>query len=242
MATDDALLEWTRLQPNPVWIIRTYQWEVPTLSYGVHQSDISRAHSFNLYQQSDDLTAQQKPQAWVQRPTGGRAILHGEDISFSVTTNDSYGVGQTLTESYSRITDILEGALSKLHITHNTSPETKGSAYTQSALCFETHTPHDIVGEDGHKMAGCAQVRRQNGVLQHGAVFFKHPVSEANFLTALNDSFIDISIGQRKTIIANQHNAKDTLLIQSDYREISAPIMANYEKSLSGKVASAATT
>lgn len=233
MATDEALLDWVRTQPEPTWILRTYQWEVPTLSYGVHQSEASRQRSLESY--LNNLALHKRPQAWSQRPTGGRTILHGDDISFSVLTNASYGIGNNLTESYDRITTILEGALTELNIPFTGSTETDGRSYTTSALCFETHTPHDVLRPDGHKMAGCAQLRRQGGVLQHGAVFFSHDVTEPQFLTALCHSFLN-SNAVKDTTTVKLADAAETLLSRDDYTAMKHPLKEIYSNTLSGSV------
>lgn len=256
MATDDALLEWARQQDDMIWIIRTYQWETPTLSFGVHQSEKSRQRSLAHYGQNrpknqkpnENLPPKPKakPKAWTQRPTGGRAILHGADISFSVITNDPWGIANDLTTSYNRLTHILTQALTTLQIPHTGSTEKEANAYTQSALCFETHTPHDIIGNNGHKMAGCAQVRRKNGVLQHGAVFFEETnpvqatkVTEENFLTALTHALEDTLIQDRQAVLKGTQRAEQVLISRPDYRDIAAPLLNRYSQELSGKVENA---
>lgn len=172
MALDDAILEYLRTQVNePMLVVRTYEWDVPTLSLGVHQPAKDIKALKRLY--GDKL------KAVVYRPTGGRAILHGEDISFSFITNAPQLTQQSLKDCYCELTKLVKTAFNTLEIDlleeclddSDSAVDTK--AYTRSPVCFETRIPSDIMAFDGQKICGSAQARRAGGVLQHGAAFLK---------------------------------------------------------------------
>lgn len=167
MALDEALLEWVRLEEPPTLIVRTYRWERPTFSLGVNQGDR------DIYLL---LKRHGKPSGvcdLVRRPTGGRAILHGEDISFSFVTNAPELLKCSLKASYATFSKILQKALQRLGIPVSQSMQAQNRDYLRSPVCFETHTPSDLLSSEGKKLAGSAQLRRLGGILQHGAAFLK---------------------------------------------------------------------
>ncbi len=182
MALDETLLDWLRLEETaPTLIVRTYQWRVPTLSGGVHQSDEEVEELLERYSMEGTEILDR-----VRRPTGGRAILHGEDISFSFVTNVPDVLKMPLMDSYFFFTAFLKTALRDCGVAVSDSGELRRRAYMLSSVCFETKTPSDVVDARGRKIAGCAQLRRDGGILQHGAAFLDpYAVSAPDFSNAL---------------------------------------------------------
>jgi lipoate-protein ligase A len=192
MSLDEALLETVRMHPEPILLVRTYLWQEPTLSLGVNQKvrDIRFLMDFYGHQQREPGLGAPQPkqrvQALVRRPTGGRAILHGQDISFSFITNHSQVLKQGLKASYEIYSDIVRRALDALGQPVDMAQGAGDRDYTRSPVCFDTHTPSDLLGRDGKKLAGSAQLRRSGGLLQHGSAFLKpYGISEADFNEAL---------------------------------------------------------
>ena len=180
MALDEALLEFVRSEPEPTLIVRTYRWDEPTLSLGVNQQVRDIRFLLDFYGKENPVNAV------VRRPTGGRAILHGEDISYSFITNDSTVLKQSLKGSYAIYAGIVQQALGSLALNAQFTDTASGRDYLRSPVCFETHTPSDLLGPDGKKLSGSAQLRRAGGLLQHGAAFLApYGVSEAVFASAL---------------------------------------------------------
>ena len=183
MALDEWLLDWVRQLPDLTLVVRTYQWQRPTLSLGVNQpaKDIPRLLLEHPLDTHD----------WVRRPTGGRAILHGQDIAFSFVCNDPALLKQPLKNSYCQLTGLLKHALNTCAIPlQDSCKENPGAisdkSYLRSSLCFETQTPSDVLDAHGQKIAGCAQLRRQGGILQHGSAFISaYNVSETRLAQAL---------------------------------------------------------
>lgn len=181
MALDEALLEYCRAADGPVFIVRTYRWQEPTLSLGVNQPEKDVAALLRLY---GDLNGRRP--ALVRRPTGGRAILHGEDISFSFVTNDPVLLKKPLKDTYCVLTRHIRHTLEALGIAAQSCDGAGDREYLRSPVCFETHTTSDLVAENGQKLAGSAQLRRSGGLLQHGAAFLQpYGVSESAFARTL---------------------------------------------------------
>ncbi len=184
MAMDDRLLEKLRTNTNasdqPILIVRTYQWSVPTLSYGVNQSEKEVLKLLNRYGYGSHNL-----KAWVRRPTGGRAILHGEDISFSFITNCPEICRLSLKESYAFLMGFVREAFNTLGVDLNDASASQRE-YTLSPVCFETKTPSDLLDQQGQKVAGCSQLRRKGGILQHGSAFIRpYKISPTMFTQAL---------------------------------------------------------
>jgi lipoate-protein ligase A len=157
MAVDEALLEETaagRSLPT----LRFFAWEPPTLSLGFAQpvADVNRDALRRL--------------GWglVRRPTGGRAILHTDELTYSVTAPESHPLMQGgVLESYRRISLGLIAGLHLLGVEVQAEAGTRGRA-AGNPVCFEIPSQYEI-SAGGKKLIGSAQARRPGGVLQHGA-------------------------------------------------------------------------
>ena len=165
MAMDEALLDWCRDLASSTLIVRTYTWNHPTLSLGVHQPDKSSQAAYEHYVQTDPTLNV------VQRPTGGRAILHGTDVSYAFITNHPGIMAMPLSESYCVFMTWVHDALERCGVSVQCDADASNTRYAKSALCFETHTSHDLISTDGQKITGASQLRRHHGLLQHGAAF-----------------------------------------------------------------------
>lgn len=158
MAVDMAVLAAVGAEQSPP-TLRLYAWSPPCLSlgYGQKAADVDFARVAAL-----DWNV-------VRRPTGGRAILHTDELTYSVALppEDALAAGNVV-ESYRRISRALVAGLVRLGV----SPEADQRADGIDApgpVCFETPSHYEItVG--GRKLIGSAQVRRKDGVLQHGSL------------------------------------------------------------------------
>lgn len=176
MAVDEAILEAVGKELAPP-TLRLYAWQPACLSLGYAQpiTDV-------------DLAALALS-GWqlVRRPTGGRAILHIDELTYSVIAPHSEPrVQGSVLESYQRLAQALLKALHLLGIpaqAHEITPppapsptfsNSNGTMHqsTPSAnlnpICFEVPSNYEIV-VDGKKIIGSAQARRKEGVLQHGS-------------------------------------------------------------------------
>src|SRR5438105_3962404 len=94
MALDEALMAYAR--ETGTWVLRVYSWSSPTLSLGRNQRARGGYDPTRLAQQHIDV---------VRRPTGGRAILHDREITYSVAA--PVADAGDLRESYARINRLL---------------------------------------------------------------------------------------------------------------------------------------
>lgn len=160
MALDEAIMESVE-QLSAMPTLRLYSWEPACLSLGYAQpsSDI------------DHTRLQQFGWDWVRRSTGGRAILHTDELTYSVIApiSDSRVLGGVL-DSYQRLSIALLASLHLLKIPaisradHSLQPGQK-----KGAVCFEVPSDYEIVVQ-GKKLVGSAQLRRRNVLLQHGTL------------------------------------------------------------------------
>ena len=157
MAADTRLLEDWRPGDDPV--LRLYRWSPPAVSYGYHQQESDfdvaaiTAHGYGL----------------VRRPTGGRAILHNDELTYAVVGGARGPVfGDTLHTAYASINDALLLFLRKLGLSPDVSVG-ESLAQARSAVCFQSAGRHEItVG--GRKLVGSAQRRLADAFLQHGSI------------------------------------------------------------------------
>ncbi len=162
MAVDEAILDGVRQGESPA-TLRLYAWEPPCFSLGYAQSAADVDQAF-LERAGWHL---------VRRPTGGRAILHTDELTYSVIgpPEDPRLAGSVL-ESYRCLSQALLQALHLLGIpaeAHEKSSENAPASTHANPVCFEVPSNYEItVG--GKKLVGSAQARRRSGVLQHGSL------------------------------------------------------------------------
>jgi lipoate-protein ligase A len=158
MALDEALL--LRARATGEYVMRAYAWAVPTLSLGRNQRAIG------VY---DRAGAARSDVSIVRRLTGGRAVLHHREVTYSVT--GPAGRGDSLRSTYAAINAILLSALRELGVAASLAPGTAGKRFPApaSAPCFELPAPGEIV-LGGRKLVGSAQMREDGAFLQHGSI------------------------------------------------------------------------
>jgi lipoate-protein ligase A len=161
MALDEALFECSILEEQAP-TLRLYAWDPPCLSLGIAQS-CADVNSLALQAFGWDL---------VRRPTGGRAILHTDELTYAVigTVQDPRLAGSVL-ESYQRLSQALVAALGLLGVSAKAQERSVPMHTAQNAgpVCFQVPSNYEIT-VDGKKLIGSAQARRRNGVLQHGSL------------------------------------------------------------------------
>jgi lipoate-protein ligase A len=156
MALDEALM--ARARRTGERVLRVYGWSVPTLSLGRNQ----RARG--VYRE-DELD--QRGIAVIRRPTGGRALLHHREITYSVTAPSTPDVG--LTAEYERINLLLGSALASLGAPVAVAAPASRSIAPGAAPCFAEPSHGELV-LNGRKLVGSAQWRDDGALLQHGSI------------------------------------------------------------------------
>lgn len=177
MARDEAILEAVGRGAQPP-TLRLYAWRVPTLSLGYAQPSAD-ADLARLRQRGWDL---------VRRPSGGRAILHADEITYSVTFPESHPLAQGgVIESYRRLSAALIAALRLLAPDMPIQADQRHErALVPNAICFEVPSDYEITAY-GKKLIGSAQMRRYGGVLQHGALPLNGDVADICEALAFED-------------------------------------------------------
>jgi lipoate-protein ligase A len=168
MALDESILEHIgRGESLPT--LRLYAWDPACLSLG-------HAQPF-----SDVDTTRLRGRGWeaVRRATGGRAILHTDELTYSVIApSDEPRVAGSVLESYNRLAQALLLAVKNLELPvemkelvgHVSEVPAGGNVTsTLNPVCFEVPSAYEIT-VDGKKLIGSAQARKKEGVLQHGSL------------------------------------------------------------------------
>jgi len=160
MAVDEAILESIYAGDSPP-TLRLYAWQPGCLSLGYAQS-FEEVHTEALSANGWDV---------VRRPTGGRAILHIDELTYSVIAPESEPrVKGGVLESYLRLSRALMRSLQILRLKPQAKEkETSKHKDKPNPVCFEVPSNYEIT-VNGKKLIGSAQARRKEGVLQHGAL------------------------------------------------------------------------
>jgi lipoate-protein ligase A len=165
MAIDAAILECLEAASAGQPTLRFYSWETPTLSLGYFQTLRSRASH------PDSLHA-----PLVRRASGGGAIVHDRELTYSLTIPDTLVMGAAR-DLYRQVHDAFREALRPwgIHPRRFAELETEGPA-GEPFLCFQRRTDDDLVLQ-GYKVLGSAQRRGREGVLQHGSLLIAASVA-----------------------------------------------------------------
>jgi lipoate-protein ligase A len=159
MAVDEAILEAVS-SGDALPTLRLYAWQPACLSLGYSQS----------IQDVDMERLKSRGWGLVRRLTGGRAILHADELTYALTAPvDDPLVAGSLLESYNRIAHGLLRALKDLDLMVEINAHTPGlNSNAAGPVCFEMPSAYEITFQ-GKKLIGSAQARRKLGVLQHGS-------------------------------------------------------------------------
>ncbi|MBB73410.1 MAG: hypothetical protein CMJ75_02725 [Planctomycetaceae bacterium] len=157
MAVDEWLLQTAGDRTSPV--LRFYRWAEPTLSLGYFQ------HHADRNQHAGSLNC-----PFVRRASGGGAILHDKELTYSLTLpiNDRFS-SMALDHYYDLHRSLIE-TLGEWSITATLVDP--GQRDNTAFLCFQRRSPGDVVIADT-KIAGSAQRRSAGSILQHGSVLLR---------------------------------------------------------------------
>jgi lipoyl(octanoyl) transferase len=160
MAVDETILEAVGNNQS-LACLRLYAWEPACISIGYAQS----CGDINFHYLADVGLD------WVRRPTGGRAILHTDELTYSVTAplTEPRVAGGVL-ESYQRLSSALLASLFLLGISAAANQiHVSDDNLKNEPVCFEVPSNYELVVNE-KKLVGSAQARRKEGVLQHGTL------------------------------------------------------------------------
>jgi lipoate-protein ligase A len=167
MALDEAIAIAVRQNTSPP-TLRTYGWSAKSVSIGYFQ----RINDINIdYCHNNTIPI-------VRRPTGGRAIFHGDEITYSFSAKTTSGLfSKGLQDSYKKISTALGLALRKadlspeLKLMRETKHPLSASDGQKNPLCFRSISFGEIAIM-GKKVVGSAQKRWPDGLLQQGSIPF----------------------------------------------------------------------
>ena len=167
MAVDELLLE--AAITEGVSTLRLYEWDVPTVSIGHFQAA------------NDPVVRERFPKLpVVRRLSGGGAILHHHELTYSLAMAPGHPLAADPTTVYAIVHMAIIRVLNTLGVA---SIHMRGDAVQNERepfLCFGRGDPRDLV-IDHHKVLGSAQRRRRGAVLQHGALLLRQSLHAPEF-------------------------------------------------------------
>lgn len=195
MAVDEAILESVSSKTQPP-TLRLYDWAPYTLSLG-HAQPVADVNIPALKENNWTL---------VRRPTGGRAILHANEMTYSVCApTDEMAISGGVLESYQKISNALLCALEIIGIKADSKKKKESdSGLAHDPVCFQYPSDYEITFHE-KKLIGSAQARKKNGVLQHGSIPLFGEISRIievlNFSNELNKQDAKLRLLQRATTV-----------------------------------------
>ena len=162
MQIDSDLLEGAIKQQIKEPIFRLYGWSPACISLGRNQKNDFLDEEF-LRENNIDI---------VRRLTGGRALLHDDEITYSYVCPVSYlQNGENVTQSYKEISRILVDAFKTIEIELDFGGVRKTRGHID--YCMLVSTGADLCF-DGRKLIGSAQFRKEGYILQHGSILYDY--------------------------------------------------------------------
>jgi lipoate-protein ligase A len=202
MALDQAIAESCAAGASPS-TIRFYRWNPPAVSLGRHQAvtdvDLSAIDSLGY--------------ELVRRPTGGRAILHIDELTYSVAAAaDEPRVRGGVMDAYLRLSNALLSGLQQLGLgdVDKAAGDTRTGSDVSPA-CFEVPSAYEITS-NGRKLMGSAQSRRAGYVLQHGSLPLTGDITRLIDVLALppdEAETLRTELGKRACTLAQALNVGD---------------------------------
>ena len=156
MAVDEALLDDAAQSGRAYW--RFYQWQVATVSLGYFQAYDEQARRYR-----------ERGLPMVRRLTGGGAILHDRELTYSVILPRDHPLARSRDDLYGVVHRSVVAVLSRWGLEPQLFVAGTGRPVREPFLCFERRAPGDVLAGRS-KLAGSAQRRRRGAVLQHGSV------------------------------------------------------------------------
>ncbi|MDL1956364.1 MAG: lipoate--protein ligase family protein [Candidatus Desulfofervidus auxilii] len=160
MAIDEAILIAHSKKEN-LPTLRVYGWKPPAFSIGYFQK-VEEVLDLNKCKKKGIL--------FVRRITGGKAIFHYQELTYSLTCfKDEINAFGSVKEGFKKICSFLLNAYKKLGLNPHFAIEIKLPASEKSLLCFTSYEDYDII-INGKKLGGNAQKRKKDLIFQHGSI------------------------------------------------------------------------
>ncbi len=163
MAIDASMLDEVEHSPDPRTIVRFYRWHRPAISLGRNQKIENAVDAEYCLANGIDI---------VQRPTGGRAVLHDDELTYAVASNDASLFGNSIYGNYKRVSEALCLGYNRLGVSAILAPDTRKLAAMPDGAdppCFLSPSRYELTVH-GRKIVGSAQRRIRQSFLQHGSM------------------------------------------------------------------------
>lgn len=198
MAIDEAIFYCVQ-DGRSLPTIRFYDWEPSTVSCGYNQE---------IAKEVDLLALKKNGFGFVRRPTGGRLVLHDNEVTYAVISPAVGRLSGNVTESYSVISKALAKGLELMGINVDFERGNLSSEHQRQASnpCFTSSSRYEL-SYQRKKIVGSAQVRRNKCLLQHGSILLNHGQSKlAHVLPGLTEDQKErmASYLKKKTIGINE--------------------------------------
>jgi lipoate-protein ligase A len=230
MAIDEAIMIAHREGLVPP-TIRFYQWSPPAVSLGYFQ-DLKKEINIDACQgMGIDI---------VRRPTGGKAVLHDKELTYSFVIRENHPlVNDSILETYKKISGGIIRGLSYLGIKvvlvplreklNNalSSNENKSEIHHSDikSICFSVPSQYEVQVE-GKKIVGSAQVRKKEIVLQHGSLLIE--LEKDKLFSVFN--FPSAQIRERNKIRFNATSLEEILKKKISFSELSEILPRGFEE------------
>src|SRR5579859_6614323 len=157
MAIDEAILI-HHLRGDVPPTLRVFRWSKPAISLGRFQHVEREIELGRCYERGVAL---------VRRPTGGRAVYHQDEFTYSIVMGKRSGIPSGVVAAYAYLAQGLLAALRSLGVQAEVSDERVKKH--PSAACFASSTQADLTS-GGFKLVGSAQVWKEDVLLQQGSL------------------------------------------------------------------------
>src|SRR3990172_8328587 len=204
MAVDEAIADAVEKGVSPP-TLRLYGWKSPTLSIGYSQS---------LENKIDTEYCRKNKIGIVLRPTGGRAVLHDKEVTYSlISPKNNPLFPDNISGTYRVISETLLNGLSFLEIDAILSPKSQipnPKSQIPNPSCFATTSQYEIT-VDGKKLIGSAQRRFKNSFLQHGSIPLENHHDKLAHCLGFQEEYKSkkfVKLIKEKSISLNELNGK----------------------------------
>ena len=198
MAIDEAIFECVQ-DGRSMPTIRFYDWEPSTVSCGYNQE---------VAKEVDFVALKKFGFGFVRRPTGGRVVLHDNEVTYAVICPTEGRLSGNVTDSYSIISEALAKGLELMGINVDFEKSNLSSEHQRQTAnpCFSSSSRYEL-SYQRKKIVGSAQVRKNNSLLQHGSILLNYNQSKlAQVMPDLTDDQRErlANYLKRKTIAINE--------------------------------------
>lgn len=178
MAFDKTLLNSFKYQEKP--ILRFYTWE-KSFTVGISQDPKEYSIRYPEFNAN-----------YAKRMTGGGALFHGHDLSYSLIVPTGYLEGLSVKESYEKICTFLLNFYKSLGLDAKYAKDDETITLSKSEFCQVGFEAYDII-VNGLKIGGNAQKRSKKFIFQHGSIPIFKPDNKKELGNSLEDFDITIS-------------------------------------------------